>query len=134
MDWLEKDALKAAELIGKFTDSAVLLLAGERQKHEVREAAKRGKAAYAIKPERGGELAAAIESALFYRRRLQVLIQKFEKLRFLLQQNKEIERAKAKLMKQLRITEDEAHRMLLRTSMSTGISKHRLAGKMVHET
>jgi AmiR/NasT family two-component response regulator len=115
------DGIKSAQIVRKTVGCAVLLLTAFSQKELVQQAMEAGVIAYLIKPVTGENLIPAVKIALnqyhHYRSLQQDLAQANKKL----EDRKQIEITKGKVMAKLGLTEQEAYDWLRKKSMNQGI-------------
>ena len=118
------DGLKAARLIRKFSDAAIVMLTAYSEKEFVEQACAADAAAYVVKPVSEERLIPAIEVALRARERLRSIENAAN-------ERKLFERAKGMLMSRRGISEEEAHRWLQRESMDGGVPLSKVAERVL---
>lgn len=126
------NGVKAASIIRKIHDSAILMLTAFSQTELVSEAKEAGVTAYLVKPVTEQNLLPAVEIALGQQRKLNALKQDIKRLEQSIEDRKRIERAKGKLMNELRISEDSAFRALRTASMSRNVTMAQLADELLN--
>jgi AmiR/NasT family two-component response regulator len=122
------NGIKAAQIIRKLQDSAVLMLTAYSQKEWVQDARKAGVTAYLVKPVAEENLLPAVEIALSQKEQMDSLKAAFSQLKQSIEDRKVIERAKGILMRDYVLDEEEAYRKMRRASMENHISLSKLAG------
>lgn len=125
------DGIKAAGIIRKTCDSAVLLLTAYSQKELVGNAKEAGVAAYLVKPVSEEDLIPAVEIALSQRCRVQSLKKDITDLKQKMEERKTIERAKGMIMKTHALSETEAYDWLRNNSMKLRIPMMKLASQIL---
>lgn len=119
--------IKAAKLIRKLQDSAVLMLTAYSQKDLVQEARKAGVTAYLVKPVSEENLLPAVEIALSQKEQMDTLKEALKELEQSIEERKIIEKAKGIVMQEHSIDEEEAFRRMRGASMENRISLRKLA-------
>lgn len=115
----QMDGLEAAKIIVQEDICAVLLLTAYSQKELVSKAAEYGVHGYLVKPIKHSDLLPSMSVAMARFQELRVLRRRNEELATRLEVRKVMEKAKGILMKKFGITEDEAHRRILKASMDS---------------
>jgi AmiR/NasT family two-component response regulator len=121
------NGIKASQIIRKMQDTSILLLTAYSQKELVQDARNSGVSAYLVKPVSETDLIPAVEIALSQKEKMDSLKKEMNQLKQSLEERKLVERAKGVVMKAYALDEEEAYLKLRGTSMSTGISLHRIA-------
>lgn len=116
--------LKTATIISEDQLAAVLLLVD-------REVFPQAHFHYLIKPINYNNLIPAVEAALMYWRREEELREQIRKLKENLETRKLVDKAKGILMKQMGISESEAHRWIQKEAMNGGKSLSQAAREII---
>ncbi|QXM06437.1 ANTAR domain-containing response regulator [Crassaminicella indica] len=87
--------------------------------------------AYVVKPIYPEQLYQMVEFSIMNASKIHLLSKKIEKLENTLESRKKIDRAKGLLMKALKITEDEAYKLLRKKSMDDCVSMNVIAEKII---
>ena len=127
----DRDGVDVAAQIMERAPCAIVLLSSRAQDSVVERARLAGAMAYLVKPVRPEELAPAIELAIARFGEWHRASHEAAALRRALADRKLIERAKGLLMQRLGLGEDDAFRMLQKTSMDRRVSMATLAGALV---
>ncbi|NPV71336.1 MAG: response regulator [Firmicutes bacterium] len=115
----EMDGLEASRVLAQETQCAVLLLTAYSQKDVVEKAADIGVHGYLVKPIKDSDVMPAIRVALARFSELCGLRERTQELSLRLEARKSLDRAKGIIMEKYGISEDEAHRRMLRASMDS---------------
>ncbi|HHV79510.1 MAG TPA: response regulator [Firmicutes bacterium] len=115
----QMDGLEAARILVEEDICAVLLLTAYSQKELVNKAAEVGIHGYLVKPIKDSDIMPAISIAMARFQELRGLKKKTEELSAKLEVRKVLEKAKGILMKKYTISEEEAHRRILKASMDS---------------
>ncbi|TFE23557.1 ANTAR domain-containing response regulator [Cohnella luojiensis] len=119
--------IKAARLIRKLQNSAVLILTAYSQKDLVQEAREAGVTAYLVKPVSEENLLPAVEIALSQKEQMDTLKEALKELEQSIEGRKIIEKAKGIVMRAYSVDEEEAFRRMRAASMESRISLSKLA-------
>lgn len=125
------NGIKAARIIRNMQDTAVLLLTAYSQRELVRDARDAGVTAYLVKPVAEEDLIPAVEIALSQKERLDAMKQNVLQLKQSIEDRKTIERAKGRIMKTLRMEEEEAYALLRNASMNRGTTLAKVAEMVI---
>jgi AmiR/NasT family two-component response regulator len=125
------NGIKAADIIGKRHDAAVLLLTAYSQKELVRDARNAGVAAFLVKPVSEEDLLPAVAIALSQRDRMLHLKQNIASLQESLEERKLVEKAKGRLMSRHAMNEEEAYRWMRSRSMNSGHPLSKIAEELL---
>jgi AmiR/NasT family two-component response regulator len=127
------DGLKAAEIIRKFSDTAILLLTAYSDKEIVSKAKNAGVVAYLVKPVSERDLIPAVEIALSQRTRLLSLQNDINTLKRKIEERKRVEKAKGLIMQQYSCSEAEAYEWMRNRSMQLRKPMGQLAEELLQE-
>lgn len=116
--------LEAAQII-EYDDLASIVVIASSNNPDVRDFH------YCIYPFTETSLMAAVDAALLYRKRTRELRKEIQKLRETLETRKTVDKAKALLMKNAGIGEEEAHRLIQKQSMNKGIPLKEVAEAII---
>jgi len=121
------DGISAAEQIGKERLAPVVMLTAFSQKELVERARDAGVMAYVVKPFTASDLSPAIEIARSRWVELHALEAEVADISERLETRKVVDRAKAMLMAQLKISESEAFRWIQKTAMDRRLGMREVA-------
>ncbi|MFC5402906.1 ANTAR domain-containing response regulator [Cohnella soli] len=121
------NGLKAARLIRRMYDPAIVLVTACSGKDTVREAGEAGVTAYLVKPVSEENLFPAIEIALCQQARTEGLKRTLISLERSAEERKAVERAKGYLMQTHDWSEEEAYRFMRGASMESRLTMGKLA-------
>lgn len=121
------NGIKAAQIIRKLQDPAVLLLTAYSQKEWVQQARETGVTAYLVKPVGEESLLPAVEIALGQREQVQLLKEAYSQLMQSFEDRKTVEKAKRMIMREYALEEEEAYRRMRKASMEQRIPLNKLA-------
>lgn len=125
------DGLEAARILAAEGSCAILILTAYSQKEIVRKAASYGVHGYLVKPVRGENLLPSLHVAMARFSELSGLKNRTRELMRKIEQRKSLDRAKGIIMEKYRISENEAHRRLLKASMDSRRSLRDVADAII---
>lgn len=128
------DGITAATEIRKRLKIPIMLLTSACDGATVKRATASGIAAFLAKPLRQQDLLPAIEIALQHVEEVEVLKEKIEDLREVIENRKIIEKAKGILMEKHRVGEAEAYRLMQKTAMDKRRTLRQVADRILKET
>ncbi|RKP54075.1 response regulator [Cohnella endophytica] len=121
------NGIKAARLIRKFHEPAIVMLTAYSQKETVEEARQSGVTAYLLKPVTEENLIPAIEIALSQKERMDEMKEALSQLKQSIEDRKLVEKAKGIVMKAYALDEEGAYRKMRGASMKSRLSLQQVA-------
>lgn len=125
------DGLSAAEEIGRERICPVVMLTAFSQKELVERARDAGVMAYVVKPFTAGDIAPAIDIALYRWSEISALEAEVADLGERLETRKAVDRAKGILMRRLDLSEPDAFRWIQKTAMDRRLGMREVADAVV---
>jgi response regulator NasT len=116
------NGVKAAKIIRKQLDTAILLLTADSQRELIEEAKESGVTAYLVKPVTVLDLIPAIEIALSQKRQFECLSRDLQSLKQKTKDRSLIEKAKERVMESLLVSEEAAYQWMRKYSMNNRIA------------
>jgi response regulator NasT len=116
------NGIKAAKIIRKKLNTAILLLTAYSQRELIEDAKEAGVTAYLVKPVTEVDLIPAIEIALSQKQQFECLARDLQSLKQKLEERRLIEKAKGKIMKSLPLSEEQAYQWMREYSMKNRIA------------
>lgn len=116
------NGIKAAKIIRKKLDTAILLLTAYSQRELIEEAKNSGVTAYLVKPVTEVDLIPAIEIAMSQKQQFECLSRDIQFLKKKMENRRLIEMAKGKVMEFMMMSEEEAYQWMRDYSMKNRVS------------
>ncbi|CAH2717019.1 putative transcriptional regulatory protein pdtaR [Neobacillus rhizosphaerae] len=116
------NGIKAAKVIRKKLDTAILLLTAYSQRELIEDAKESGVTAYLVKPVTELDLIPAIEIAMSQKQQFECLSRDLQFLKKKLEERQLIEKAKGKIMESRVMTEEQSYQWMRKYSMKNRIA------------
>lgn len=116
------NGLKAAKIIRRNLDTAILLLTAYSQRELIEDAKESGVTAYLVKPVTEVDLIPAIEIALSQKKQYDCLTRDLQSLKQKFEERRKVEQAKGIIMEALAMSEEAAYQWLRDYSMKKRIA------------
>jgi two-component system, response regulator PdtaR len=127
------NGIKAAKIIRKKLDTAILLLTAYSQRELIEDAKDSGVTAYLVKPVTEMDLIPAIEIAMSQKIRFESLSRDLQTLKQKMDERRLIDKAKGKVMELLMMSEEQAYQWMREYSMKNRISLCSVADLILKE-
>ncbi len=121
------NGIKAAKVIRKKLDTAILLLTAYSQRELIEDAKESGVTAYLVKPVTEIDLIPAIEIAMSQKQQFECLSRDLQSLKQKLEERQLIEKAKGKIMELRLLTEEQSYQWMRKYSMKNRIALVKVA-------